>query len=412
MRRVDSLALALVLVLGLAAAAGRAAPRPAGDADDRAEVATLDRDDPLVGRLAGIDPDGSLHLTLDSGEKARLPGASIVTVSFPAASSAPGPVRLELVGGDVLYGAIAEDRADGVVLSGAAFTRIVVPLERVRLLEIPAAIEALKERPLLGPAEGRDVVFRRLEAGVDRVTGTVDRIGPEGVTLETSLGRLTFGLDRVVAVAFSAPDPARAPDGPHHVVLAAEGSRLRGVIQEIAQDRLVLETPHGFTVALALAKVKTVLFQGGAFDFLSDLDPVEVAERSFFPGLVWNWQRDRTTTGNPLRLGGVEYPKGLGVHAYSALTYRLDGRYRRLRARIGIDDEVSRLQTRGAVVFRVLVDGKEVYTSPLVRGLEPPLTLPDLDLSGAGRLTLIADFGDDSHAGDRADWAMAILVRK
>ena len=63
-------------------------------------------------------------------------------------------------------------------------------------------------------------------------------------------------------------------------------------------------------------------------------------------------------------------------------------------------------------MFLVLVDGKEVYRSPLVRGLEPPLKLPEPDLTDAKRLTLIVDFGDDSHAGDRADWAMPILVRK
>jgi hypothetical protein len=379
--------------------------------DDLVHVTTVNREAPYVGRLSRVDADATFHVSLSSGDVVAVPGRQIVTVAFPSALASRGPVRLDLVGGDVLYGSIKEEDESGIVLDGTAFARVTVPLERVRVLQIPAALKGLEEKPLMVASGGKDVVFRRLKNNVDRVQGTVDLVGPEGVTLETSLGELPFPFSSLVAVAFATPDKSGPVAGLHAVVLGADGSRVTGVLRGMQGGRLALDTPHGFTAEIALPRIKTLYCRGGDFVFVSDLTPAKVEERSFFPGVLWRHRRDRTTLGNPLRLGGVEYVKGLGVHAYCALTYPLDGQFRRFQALLGIDDEVRDLNAKGAVVFRVLLDGKQAYESPLVRGLEPPQRLSNLDVTGARQLTLIVDFGDESHAGDRADWAMALLVR-
>jgi len=388
-----------------------ALPAVARASDDLVHITTVNRDAPYIGRLSRVAADATFHLSLSSGDAVEVPGRQIVTVAFPSAVASRGPVRLDLVGGDVLYGSIKEEDDAGIVLTGSAFSKVTVPFERVRVLQIPAALKGLKEKPLMVAAGGKDVVFRRLKNNVDRVQGTVDLIGPRGVTLDTSLGELPFSLESLVAVAFARPDKTVPAAGLHAVVFGADGSRVTGVLRGLKGGHLALDTPHGFTVQIALPRIKTLYFKGGDFVFVSDLDPTKVEERSYFPGVVWKHRRDRTTLGNPLRLGGNEYVKGLGVHAYCALTYRLDGRYRRFQALIGIDDEVMNLNAKGAVVFRVLLDGKEAYESPLIRGLEAPQRIANLDVTGARELTLVVDFGDESHAGDRADWAMALLVK-
>jgi len=397
-----SISLVLFLVLAGTAAGG----------DSLVHITTIDQETPYIGQLSRVDKKGTFHLTLNSGKTVALSGRRIVTVQFSASKATRGPARLDLVGNDRLYGTLSGEDEMGIVLSGTLLPRVTVPLERVKTLQFPAALKGLKERPHVVAEGGKDVVFKRLKNSVDRVTGTVDLIGPEGVTLDTSLGSLPFSLSSLVAVAFAAPDDPRPIQGLHAVVLGADGSRLTGVIKGTRGGRLDLETQHGFPASILLRHVKTLYFRGGDLVFLSDLKPVEVVERSYFPGVVWKHCPDRTTLGNPLRLGGVEYPKGLGVHAYCALTYELDGKYSRFQSWIGVDDEVKTLKARGTVEFRVLVDGKEAFRSPVLRGSEPPGRIKGLDVKGVRKITLVVDFADRNHAGDRADWALALLVKQ
>jgi hypothetical protein len=383
---------------------------PATPAEDQpVTVRCVGRDTPVKGRLGKIGKDGTLHVTLASGAAEQLPARRVVTVSFPRTKVRPGPVRLDLVGGDVIHGRIEREDEVGIVVAAAGFAPMSVPLERIKVLSLPAALDRLPEKPHVVAGDGQDVVFRRLKDNVDRVTGTVDSVSRTGIELETSIGVLRFGFDSLVAVAFSGTDDPEPMEGVHAVALCADGSRVTGRPVALEGGALVLDTPHGFPARIALGHLHHLYFRGGDFVFVSDLTPTRAEERSFFPGVVWKHRRDATVSGNPLTLGGTIHPKGLGVHAYCALTYALGGRYARFRSVIGIDDEVRDLPARGVVRFRVLVDGKQAWESPVIRGLEPPRHIDGLDVTGAKELTLIVDFADESHAGDRADWAMAML---
>src|SRR5262249_328921 len=116
-------------------------------------------------------------------------------------------------------------------------------------------------------------------------------------------------------------------------------------------------------------------------------------------------------TGSPLKLGGHIYPKGIGVHAYSSLTFALDGTYRELRLVVGIDDAIKYVSNPGvgSVTFRVLIDGKPAKEIKKARGDAPDeVAIP---LAGAKKLTLVADYGTYLHILGRADWADACLVK-
>lgn len=383
------------------------APAPAGDAP--VTVTCVRGEAPITGRLVQIDKDGAFHLAPASGAPLVVPGRQIVTITFPRMQVKPGPIRLDLVGGDVIFGRIEREDDVGVVVTGAGLAPLSIPIERIRVLTQPAALARLAEKPHLVAKDGQDVVFRRLKSNVDRVTGTIDSVSPAGVTLETSIGPLRIGLDSLVAIAFSGTDDPAPFSGVHAVALCADGSRISGRPVALENNTLVLDTPHGFQARIALGHLHTVYFRGGDFVFVADLTPTRVEERSFFPGVVWKHRRDTTVSGNPITLGGTVYPKGIGVHSYCALSYRLDARYSRFHSLIGIDDEVRDLAARGAVRFRVLVDGNKAHESPVIHGLEPAQRIGPIDVTGAAELTLIVDFADESHAGDRADWAMAIL---
>ncbi len=61
--------------------------------------------------------------------------------------------------------------------------------------------------------------------------------------------------------------------------------------------------------------------------------------------------------------------------------------------------------------LRVLVDGKKAWESAVVRGGDPPIDLPAIELAGASELVLEVDTGPESFLGDRADWLELLVVK-
>jgi len=116
--------------------------------------------------------------------------------------------------------------------------------------------------------------------------------------------------------------------------------------------------------------------------------------------------KNQSIGGNPIRLNGSTYAKGIGAHAFSGIEYRLGGIASRFRSDIGVDDEVG---ANGSVVFQVLADGTKIFDSGTLRGGAPHQTI-DLEVTGVNRLTLgITDAGD-GNSYDHGDWAGARLV--
>ena len=121
----------------------------------------------------------------------------------------------------------------------------------------------------------------------------------------------------------------------------------------------------------------------------------------------WRVMQDRAVSDAPMRIAGVEYARGLGVHADSTLTFNLDGKFSSLHVVPGPDDGHN-----GQVVMRILVDGNEVYSSGVVssRNKAAPQTV-QVPLAGAERLSLRVDASEDGQGGDHANWAEAYLIQ-
>jgi hypothetical protein len=105
-------------------------------------------------------------------------------------------------------------------------------------------------------------------------------------------------------------------------------------------------------------------------------------------------------------LNGKTYSQGLGVHAFSGVEYRLGGIASRFQSDVGVDDESS---TNGSVVFHVLADGTEIFTSAVLKGGAAHQSI-NLDVTGVNRLTLGVSDADDGINSDHADWAGALVV--
>ena len=82
-------------------------------------------------------------------------------------------------------------------------------------------------------------------------------------------------------------------------------------------------------------------------------------------------------------------------------------RANRFEAELAVDDSTA---GRGSVQFRVLVDGRERYLSPIIHGGQPP-TPVSVDVRGARKLELMVDYADRADVLDHADWLNARLTR-
>lgn len=118
---------------------------------------------------------------------------------------------------------------------------------------------------------------------------------------------------------------------------------------------------------------------------------------------------DQVSDGGTLKIAGVVFAKGLGVHSNSSLDFALAARCSSFNASVGVDDgERYRLATRGGgtVAFQVLVDGVVKFDSGLMRRGESAKRV-SVDFSGAQQLRLVVADGGDGNAFDHANWASA-----
>jgi hypothetical protein len=131
--------------------------------------------------------------------------------------------------------------------------------------------------------------------------------------------------------------------------------------------------------------------------------------------------KDHAYQGKPIRLGGKEYARGLITHpaerpggGRAHVTYALEGelrRARRFKARIGIEDQAPRGKPgHGTVAFAIEVRRggrwERIFESQTLAAGGKPQDV-DVDISGAGRLRLIATDGGDGIGWDHGVWADA-----
>ncbi|MEJ1113259.1 NPCBM/NEW2 domain-containing protein [Paenarthrobacter sp. CCNWYY172] len=104
----------------------------------------------------------------------------------------------------------------------------------------------------------------------------------------------------------------------------------------------------------------------------------------------------------PLTIGGTVYPKGIGTHAASSITYNLGGQCRQFLAQVGVDDTQG---DRGRVDFKVLVDGVEQFAGER-KGTDGALPV-NVNLQGGSTLQLKVETGPEGNGNDHADWTDA-----
>lgn len=137
--------------------------------------------------------------------------------------------------------------------------------------------------------------------------------------------------------------------------------------------------------------------------FISDLTPTKWTVGFFDHPMV-----DRSAQGQPMSIAGVGYAKGMGLAPNSELAYDLKPEYREFVAVVGVDDEMKRY-TRASIAFKVIVDGKVLHETPILRSDDfwhIRVPIPE----GSRKIQLIATDAGDGIDCDHADWANAGFI--
>ena len=247
------------------------------------------------------------------------------------------------------------------------------------------------------PAAGdKDVVVLASGSYPARING----ISNGQLAFSGELGDVTVAVAEILALRLAGAD--RAPRG---LTLAATLDPARPALQLVPGP-----TPHlavAPDVALTAWPVgRELRVEGGRRVYLGALVPATVKEEGAF-GVVWPHVIDANCDHEPLMLGGMRFAHGVSLHSQCTLAWQVDGAYQRLRALVGIADEV---RPEGDCPVSLLGDGAVLWQSARLTGRDKPQAI-DVSLEGVKRLEIRITFGNRYDIGDRVAFADAYLVR-
>jgi hypothetical protein len=129
-------------------------------------------------------------------------------------------------------------------------------------------------------------------------------------------------------------------------------------------------------------------------------------------------QHNQSNRKQSLRLRGQEFARGLGVQAPNQLVYDLKPEFERFVALAGADDHLldmnhgSNLAMKPSVVLKIVIDGRIVSTSPVLRISEPPWRFNVEIPPGSRRLAILTTDAGDGNREDLVNWVDAGFVLK
>jgi len=361
--------------------------------------------EPFHAELAGSDAQWQLTFATE-GKQRKLPAAELLCWGTPA-EIARRPV-LVLADGGLLVAEVRQMDKGSLAAESELFGALKVPLELLAGIVFQPPADRLRRDLLLDRvASATGYADRLILANDDELAGTAEGIEKEIVNFQTSLGAVPVEMRLARALILNPSLVHREkPGGLRALAGFRDGSRLLGPHLTADDKSLKISLAGGLVWSTSRGQLVWLHPLGGRVTYLSDLKPQSFRHVPFLD-LAWPYRLDRSVTGAWLRCGQRFYPKGLGVHSKSRLTYVFDQPYRRFQADLGIDDETA---GRGSVRFRVLIDGSPKYESPTIRGGMKPVPV-SLDISGAKQLDLEVDYADRADDMDHADWLGARLVR-
>lgn len=348
--------------------------------------------------------DGAIHgpgvpagLRLDDLRRIERPGALVE----PAPASVPW---VELRGGSRIAAKSVSIAAEKCRVLWRGQQTLELPLDAIRAIRFETSASAPFDKARAQPKAEQDRVLVRDDSGAETiVAGLVDSLTSEQMQLDVGTQRRALPAASIAGIVFAEPAAAEArlPIAVH----LSDESVLLGSSLELSDSSATLLLPGEVRVPFRWAEVTRVIVRSGRVAFLSELQPLAEEQRPIVTP-PYPTRRDLNASGLPLRLGSQVYEKGLGVHAFSKLTFAAGGQWDRFLATIGLAPDEGQ---QGDCVFKVLADGKVIFERR-VRAADAPQVV-DLPIAGCEQVMLVVEPGEDLDLGDHANWCDARFIR-
>jgi NPCBM/NEW2 domain len=149
---------------------------------------------------------------------------------------------------------------------------------------------------------------------------------------------------------------------------------------------------------------------------LSAIEPGRVVQRTNLSA-GWNWQVDRNVYALPMRCADQPFAWGMGVHAYSEMSYDLPAVIRSFRSQYGLDWSAGAGGCVRASIFSGPAGAQLLHRSEHIIGSERVFDTGPLGIAGAKQLTLVVDpaendrppGADPFEIRDSFDWLQPVL---
>ncbi len=349
------------------------------DSDFKSQTVTLNT----------IDADG-LHISRSGagGEEVVALG-SFLQISRSLPDAKREKFTLYLANGDRLAGEPLSLLRDVLTWKSPLLGEMSIPLRLVRSLAASGKT----------PSEDRNKEDIVILGNGDTVRGIVAGLADGKLSVQAEGAPTDVPLASVATVSFAvtrSPPPAE----PGFRLRLDDGTAVTLMKPVLREGSLSVTIGKDPPKAVDLAHVLGIEQVNGPVSWLSSRVPSEDLYVPFFGNApTWPAKMDRNVDGSEIRFNDQAFSHGIGVHAFSRLSWPLDGSFEAFRTRYAIAGDAPLAD----VTLRVLLNDKLVYEKEHVRAevLSPVIVV---DLKGASKLTLEVDFGSSSDTQDRLTW--------
>ncbi len=374
-----------------------------GQAQDK--VITIEGD-VIEGILGSISADGHVEI---SGKILPMDGLrSIVPSRVVDNASVVSDGRVVLICGSEMAASGIKVLEEEILCRVSGVGEIKLPIDAVRALRFGELIRGSRfQKGLLEWEASRDLdtVFISGGAELQEVDGLIEEVNEEALIFDREDALQSVPLVRAYGVVLASP-LLNEDERPAVILSLAGGTRVRADIKEFSDGKVSLSLVEGVELVVPWQEVRRISISSKRLEYLSDIDPVSASSK---PVLAPDrtWQRDRTVSGLPIKIGDQVYDKGLGFASGMSVTFPNEGLHDLFLAEIGIDIDSG---SRGDCEFVVMCEGREVFRKRKRGGESAELI--KVAITGASEVTLRVDYGEDLDIADHADWGEACFIQR
>jgi hypothetical protein len=363
---------------------------------------------------------GELLVTTMEGADKKVALNDILTIQFRGRERRlllTGAQELWFVNGDRLRGTFQGITANSVNFSADSVGKVPIDFRNVKgFISMPQIGRVGREaQELVESSESKnpflDVI---LEQRGSRHEGVIQDVTRDGIDIDHEDMQETVNIktSQLAGARFADAHRKARPELSGDVFLrfwTLDGSVLDGKLVEIELGRWTILPMWAETQRVFLNEREISLIQvlNGRRMYLSQLTPIRVKEATRFSP-PQPYRIDRNCKGTRITIRDRSYPWGIGVHAHSELTFKINKAFNTFQSFAGVDGLAG---NAGSVIFSVWGDGKELYKSPLIKGSTPEPQEISVSVKGVDELTLKVEDGDGLDFNDLANWASPQLIR-